>query len=174
VGNYVRNSVKVTIDAYHGAVRYYLGDLATPIVRAYSRAFTALPAPRRDARGPAAHLRYPEDFFAIQARKYATYHMPIPQVFYNKEDLWTVPPRTIDGREREMEPYLHDHAAAGGEEGGVHPPHALQPEPRDNMIAWLAARSAPGRTRKLLVYDFPKQKLVFGPRQIDARSTRTR
>src|SRR5436309_2636224 len=101
VGNYVRNSVKVTIDAYHGAVRYYLADLTDPIVRAYSRAFHGLFQPldamSADLR---AHLRYPEDFFAIQARKYATYHMRDPQVFYNKEDLWTVPPRTIDGRDR--------------------------------------------------------------------------
>src|SRR5881296_2144586 len=106
VGNYVRNSVKVTIDAYHGAVRFYLADATDPIVRAYARAFPGLLQPfdamPADLR---AHIRYPEDFFAIQARKYATYHMGDPQVFYNKEDLWTVPRRTVDGREREMEPY---------------------------------------------------------------------
>src|SRR5881296_1701349 len=170
VGNYVRNSVKVTIDAYHGAVRYYLADLTDPIVRAYSRAFhglfqplDAMPADLR------AHLRYPEDFFAIQARKYATYHMRDPQVFYNKEDLWTVPPRTIDGREREMEPYYTIMRLPGEKKEEFILLTLYNPSRRDNMIAWLAARSDPPNYGKLLVYDFPKQKLVFGPRQIDAR-----
>src|SRR5213083_45314 len=170
VGNYVRNSVKVTIDAYHGAVRYYLADLTDPIVRAYSRAFhglfqplDAMPADLR------AHLRYPEDFFAIQARKYATYHMRDPQVFYNKEDLWTVPPRTIDGREREMEPYYTIMRLPGEKKEEFILLTLYNTSRRDNMIAWLAARSDPPNYGKLLVYDFPKQKLVFGPRQIDAR-----
>src|SRR3989441_779211 len=170
VGNYVRNSVKVTIDAYHGAVRYYLADLTDPIVRAYSRAFhglfqplDAMPADLR------AHLRYPEDFFAIQARKYATYHMRDPQVFYNKEDLWTVPRRTVDGREREMEPYYTIMRLPGEKKEEFILLTLYNPSRRDNMIAWLAARSDPPNYGKLLVYDFPKQKLVFGPRQIDAR-----
>src|SRR5439155_1145240 len=139
VGNYVRNSVKVTIDAYHGAVRYYLADLTDPIVRAYSRAFhglfqplDAMPADLR------AHLRYPEDFFAIQARKYATYHMRDPQVFYNKEDLWTVPPRTIDGREREMEPYYTIMRLPGEKKEEFILLTLYNPSRRDNMIAWLA------------------------------------
>ena len=170
VGNYVRNSVKVTIDAYHGTVRFYLADPTDPIVRAYARAFhgllqplDALPADLR------AHLRYPEDFFAIQARKYATYHMRDPQVFYNKEDLWTVPPRTIDGREREMEPYYTIMRLPGEKKEEFILLTLYNPSRRDNMIAWLAARSDPPNYGKLLVYDFPKQKLVFGPRQIDAR-----
>src|SRR5947199_375264 len=144
VGNYVRNSVKVTIDAYHGAVRYYLADPTDPIVRAYSRAFhglfqplDAMPADLR------AHLRYPEDFFAIQARKYATYHMRDPQVFYNKEDLWTVPPRTIDGREREMEPYYTIMRLPGEKKEEFILLTLYNPSRRDNMIDWLAARSDP-------------------------------
>jgi len=170
VGNYVRNSVKVTIDAYHGAVRFYLADATDPIVRAYARAFPGLLQPfdamPADLR---AHIRYPEDFFAIQARKYATYHMGDPQVFYNKEDLWTVPRRTVDGREREMEPYYTIMRLPGEKKEEFILLTLYNPSRRDNMIAWLAARSDPPNYGKLLVYDFPKQKLVFGPRQIDAR-----
>src|SRR5919201_1326681 len=107
MGNYIRNSVKVTVDAYHGAVAFYLADPSDPLVRAYARGFPGLLQPLD--RMPAdlqRHVRYPEDFFAIQARKYATYHMLDPQVFYNKEDLWAVPRRTIEGRDRDMEPYF--------------------------------------------------------------------
>src|SRR2546421_426251 len=106
MGNYIRNSVKATVDAYHGTVTFYLADPTDPLVRAYARAFPGLLQPLD--RMPAdlqRHLRYPEDFFAIQARKYATYHMLDPQVFYNREDLWAIPRRTVEGRDREMEPY---------------------------------------------------------------------
>src|SRR3989441_6578501 len=116
-----------------------------------------------------AHLRYPEDFFAIQARKYPTSHMRDPQVFYNKEALWTVPPGTIDGRGGEREPYYTIMRLPGEKKEEFILLTLYTPSRRDNMIAWLAARSDPPNYGKLLVYDFPKQKLVFGPRQIDAR-----
>ena len=106
VGNYVRNSVKATIDAYDGDVTFYIADPSDPIVRAWAAAFPKLLKPLAEM--PAdlqKHIRYPEDFFAIQARKYAKYHMLDPQVFYNQEDLWAVPRRAIEGRDREMEPY---------------------------------------------------------------------
>jgi uncharacterized membrane protein (UPF0182 family) len=115
------------------------------------------------------HIRYPEDFFAIQARKYATYHMEDPQVFYNKEDLWAVPRRTIEGREREMEPYFTIMRLPGARREEFILLTLFNPSRRDNMIAWLAARSDPPNYGRLLVYNFPKQKLVYGPRQIDAR-----
>src|SRR3989454_5916774 len=170
VGNYVRNSVKVTIDAYHGAVRYYLADLTDPIVRAYSRAFPGLLRPLDQM--PAdlrRHLRYPEDFFTIQARKYATYHMQDPQVFYNKEDLWAAPGRVVEGREVEMEPYYTIMRLPGERREEFMLLSLFNPSRRDNMIAWLAARSDPPNYGRLIVYNFPKQKLVYGPRQIDAR-----
>jgi uncharacterized membrane protein (UPF0182 family) len=115
------------------------------------------------------HLRYPEDFFTIQARKYATYHMQDPQVFYNKEDLWAIPRRTIDGRDREMEPYFTIMRLPDEEKEEFILLTLFNPSRRDNMIAWLAARSDPGSYGRLIVYNFPKQKLVYGPRQIDAR-----
>ena len=170
VGNYVRNSVKATVDAYDGSVAYYIADADDPIVRTYGRAFPGLLKPLDQM--PAdlrRHLRYPEDLFAIQARKYATYHMEDPQVFYNKEDLWAIPRRTIDGRDREMEPYFTIMRLPGQQKEEFILLTLFNPSRRDNMIAWLAARSDPASYGRLIVYNFPKQKLVYGPRQIDAR-----
>jgi uncharacterized membrane protein (UPF0182 family) len=170
VGNYIRNSVKVTIDAYQGSVAFYLADPGDPIVRAYASAFPGLLRPLTEM--PAdlrQHLRYPEDFFAIQARKYATYHMEDPQVFYNKEDLWAIPRRTVEGREREMEPYFTIMRLPGAAQEEFILLTLFNPARRDNMIAWLAARCDPASYGRLIVYHFPKQKLVYGPRQIDAR-----
>jgi uncharacterized membrane protein (UPF0182 family) len=170
LGNYIRNSVKVTLDAYDGRVIFYLADPTDPIVRAYAAGFPGLLQPLsampEDLRN---HIRYPEDFFAIQARKYATYHMLEPQVFYNKEDLWAVPRRTIEGRDREMEPYFTIMRLPEQAKEEFILLTLFNPSRRDNMIAWLAARSDPPNYGRLIVYNFPKQKLVYGPRQIDAR-----
>jgi hypothetical protein len=170
VGNYVRNSVKATVDAYHGTVTFYLADATDPIVKVYERAFPGLLQPLD--RMPAdlrRHIRYPEDFFTIQARKYAVYHMEDPQVFYNKEDLWAIPRRTVEGRDREMEPYYTIMRLPGEQREEFILLTLFNPSRRDNMIAWLAARSDPPTYGRLIVYNFPKQKLVYGPRQIDAR-----
>jgi uncharacterized membrane protein (UPF0182 family) len=170
LGNYIRNSVKVTVDAYSGAVTYYLADPGDPIVRAYASAFPGLLRPLDEM--PAdlkSHLRYPEDLFAIQARKFATYHMEDPQVFYNKEDLWAVPRRAVEGREREIEPYFTIMRLPGERKEEFILLTLFNPSRRDNMIAWLAARADPPNYGRLVVYNFPKQKLVYGPRQIDAR-----
>ena len=170
LGNYIRNSVKAVIDAYHGTVTFYIADATDPIVRAYARAFPGLLKPLSEM--PAdlqRHIRYPEDFFTIQARKYATYHMLDPQVFYNKEDLWAVPRRTVEGRERDMEPYYTIMRLPGEAREEFILLTLFNPARRDNMIAWLAARSDPGHYGRLIAYNFPKQKLVYGPRQIDAR-----
>jgi uncharacterized membrane protein (UPF0182 family) len=170
VGNYVRNSVKVTIDAYDGAVRFYLADPTDPIARVYSGGFPGLLQPLEsmpeDLR---AHIRYPEDLFNIQARKYATYHMEDPQVFYNKEDLWAIPRRTVEGRDREMEAYYTIMRLPGEATEEFILLTLFNPSRRDNMIAWMAARSDPPNYGRLIVFNFPKQKLVYGPRQIDAR-----
>jgi uncharacterized membrane protein (UPF0182 family) len=170
LGNYVRNSIKVTLDAYHGTVTFYLADATDPIVQTYSRAFPGLLRPFDQM--PAdlqRHVRYPEDFFAIQARKYATYHMLDPQVFYNREDMWAIPRRTVGGRDQEMEPYYTIMRLPEEKEEEFILLTLFNPSRRDNMIAWLAARSDPPSYGRLIVYNFPKQKLVYGPRQIDAR-----
>jgi uncharacterized membrane protein (UPF0182 family) len=170
VGNYIRNSVKVTVDAYDGRVVFYLADPTDPIVRVYSAGFPGLVQPLSAMpEDLQRHIRYPEDFFAIQARKYATYHMLDPQVFYNKEDLWTIPRRTIEGRDREMEPYYTIMRLPSEAREEFILLTLFNPSRRDNMIAWLAARSDLPNYGRLVVYNFPKQKLVYGPRQIDAR-----
>jgi len=170
VGNYIRNSVKVTVDAYDGTVTFYRADETDPIVRVYGGAFPGLLKPLEQM--PEAlrrHIRYPEDFFSIQARKYATYHMLDPQVFYNKEDLWSIPRRAIEGRDRDMEPYYTIMRPPGEQKEEFILLTLFNPARRDNMIAWMAARSDPPNYGRLIVFNFPKQKLVYGPRQIDAR-----
>ena len=169
-GNYVRNSVKATVDAYHGTVTFYLADPGDPIVQTLSRGFPGLLRPL--AQMPAdlqRHIRYPEDFFSIQAQKYATYHMLEPQVFYNREDMWSIPRRTVEGRDREMEPYYTIMRLPGEAQEEFILLTLFNPSRRDNMIGWLAARSDPPNYGRLIAYNFPKQKLVYGPRQIDAR-----
>ena len=170
VGNYIRNSVKVTVDAYDGTVTFYRADDTDPIVRAYGGAFPGLLKPLdKMPEALRRHIRYPEDFFAIQARKYATYHMLDPQVFYNREDLWAVPRRAIEGRDRDMEPYYTIMRLPGEQREEFILLTLFNPARRDNMIAWMAARSDPPNYGRLIVFNFPKQKLVYGPRQIDAR-----
>jgi uncharacterized membrane protein (UPF0182 family) len=168
--NYIRNSVKVTVDAFDGTMVFYVVDPADPLIRAWARAFPGLFTPFE--RMPAdlrAHVRYPEDLFTLQAKMYGTYHMQDPQVFYNKEDLWTIPRLTQEGRDREMEPYFTIMRLPGGKAEEFVLLSGFNPARRDNMIAILAARSDAPNYGGLIVYTFPKQKLVYGPRQIDAR-----
>jgi hypothetical protein len=171
VGNYVRNPVKVTVDAYHGTVQFYLVEPDEPMIRAYARAFPTLFQPisamPEDLR---AHIRYPQDLFGIQARMYTAYHMRDPQVFYNREDLWTIPIRKGEGgREVEMDPYYTIMRLPGEAREEFILLLPFTPVRRDNMIAWLAARSDGPHYGKLVLFDFPKGKLVFGPRQVEAR-----
>jgi uncharacterized membrane protein (UPF0182 family) len=170
LGNYVRNSVKVVVDAYDGTVRFYVADAQDPLARAYAAAFPgllvsieAMPADLR------AHVRYPAGFFAVQARMYATYHMQDPRVFYNKEDLWSVPHMTDSGRDRELDPYYTIMRIPGESREEFVLLMPFTPLRRDNMIAWLAARSDGPAYGRLVAFLFPKQRLVFGPRQIAAR-----
>lgn len=170
LGNYVRNSVKVVVDAYDGSVSYYVSDAQDPLVRAYAAAFPGLLAPidamPADLR---AHVRYPSGFFAVQARMYATYHMQDPRVFYNKEDLWSVPRTSEAGRERELEPYYTIMRIPGESREEFVLLIPFTPLRRDNMIAWLAARSDGEAYGRLVAFLFPKQRLIYGPRQIAAR-----
>jgi len=116
-----------------------------------------------------AHIRYPSDFFTIQATMYATYHMKDPEVFYNREDLWAFPREKYAGEERVMEPYYVIMKPPGQPKEEFILMLPFTPSNKHNMIAWLAARSDFPDYGKLLVYKFPKQKLIFGPMQIEAR-----
>ncbi len=170
VGNYIRNSVKATVNAYSGEVRFYIADPDDPLIQAYSRIFPGVFHPLEDMpEDLRAHIRYPEDFFSIQASKYALFHMTDPQVFYNREDLWRVA-QSAAGGAAPMTPYytIMKLAEVGkSEEFILMVP--FTPARKDNMIAWMAARCDPPNYGKVLVFTFPKQKMVYGPQQIESR-----
>jgi len=168
--NYVRNSVKFVIDANDGTTTAYLADTRDPIAAAYAAAFPGLFVPME--RMPAVireHVRYPEDIFGLQARMYATYHMTQPAVFYNREDQWEVPTIDEGGEARPMQPYYTIMRLPGEKEAEFIQMLPYTPRRRDNLAAWLVARSDGEHYGRLRVFEFPKQKLVFGPRQVVAR-----
>jgi len=167
--NYIRNSVKIVIDAYNGTVDFYLIDAADPIARTYQRIFPALFKPFA-AMPPdlQTHIRYPEDLFRIQAQVFQAYHMEAADVFYNREDLWQSPREPADGGTTLMAPYYIVMRLPGEAQAEFFLMLPMVPSRRDNMIAWLAARCDPPDYGKLIVYEFPKDKLVYGPFQIEA------
>ena len=168
--NYIRNSVKFTIDAYNGTTTAYLADAADPIAAVYARIFPDLFKPLDQM--PAAlraHVRYPEDIFALQAQVFSTYHMTQPAVFYNREDQWEIPTVDDSGENRAMQPYYTIMRLPGEPQPEFIQMLPFTPRRRDNLAAWLVARSDGEHYGKLRVFEFPKQKLVFGPRQVVAR-----
>ena len=168
--NYIRNSVKVIVDAYNGTVDFYLMDTADPVAATFQRIFPSLFKPFSAM--PAdlqRHIRYPEDLFLIQARLYQTYHMESAEVFYNREDLWQFPRQPGGDGIATMAPYYIIMRLPGEAQAEFFLMLPMVPSRRDNMIAWLAARCDPPDYGKLIVYEFPKEKLVYGPFQIEAR-----
>jgi len=168
--NYLRNSVKVTIDAYDGSMEFYISDDNDPIIRTVSKTFPGILRPISEM--PAdlrKHVRYPEDIFRVQTAVYSTYHMQDPQIFYNKEDQWEIPVMGGTGAQEKMEPYYTIMKLPGetGEEFILMLP--FNPKKKDNLSAWMAARSDGEDYGKLIVYRFPKDRLVYGPKQIVAR-----
>ena len=204
--NYIRNSVKATVDAYDGTVNLYAIDTDDPVLNTYRAVFADLfnaseqiPQPLRD------HLRYPKDLFRIQAEIYSTYHMDEPRQFYNREDMWQTPNELYAGSALPMEPYYilaslppatdmggsrstadstaanTDAAASGGRDAMSQTSDLrtssleyilmlpLTPANRQNLIAWMAARSDSPRYGELVLYRFPKDRLIYGPMQIEAR-----
>ncbi|MFZ0545354.1 MAG: UPF0182 family protein, partial [Candidatus Promineifilaceae bacterium] len=169
--NYIRNSVKITIDAYDGTVTYYMVDDQDPIIKAYSQAFPGLFRPFDEM--PASlqsHVRYPEDMFVTQTRQYLKYHMTDVQVFYNQEDLWEIAQELFQNeKEQDIEPYYVVFNLPHEEKSEYLLIEPYTPANRNNMIAWLAARNDPPHYGELVAYELPKQALVFGPLQVEAR-----
>jgi uncharacterized protein len=168
--NYIRNSVKVIVDAYNGTVDFYLIDSRDPIAATYQRIFPTLFKPF-SAMPPdlRKHIRYPEDLFRIQAEVYQTYHMEAADVFYNREDFWQFPRQPAGEGTSMMTPYYIIMRLPGEPQAEFFIMIPMVPSRRDNMIAWLAARCDAPDYGKLIVYEFPKDKLVYGPFQIEAR-----
>ncbi|MEA3453608.1 MAG: UPF0182 family protein [Candidatus Caldatribacteriota bacterium] len=168
--NYIRNSVKVVIDAYNGTMDFYIIDQKDPVVEVYQNIFPQLfknfdqmPEDLKE------HIRYPKDLFQVQAELYSTYHMMDPDVFYNKEDYWNTPNEIYAENEIRMEPYYIVTRLPGHEREEFILMTPFTPSTKNNMIAWLAAKNDQPEYGNLVVYKFPKEKLIFGPMQIEAR-----
>ncbi|HEU5254532.1 MAG TPA: UPF0182 family protein [Vicinamibacterales bacterium] len=169
--NYIRNSVKIVIDAFNGTTIFYAADPRDPVLATYANVFAGMFKPLAEM--PAtlrSHIRYPEDMFALQASVFATYHMTEPAVFYNREDQWEVP--TIDDSgeaQAAMQPYYTIMRLPGEADAEFIQMLPFTPRRKDNLAAWLVARSDGDHYGEVRVFEFPKQKVVFGPRQVVAR-----
>ncbi len=169
--NYIRNSVKVVVDAYDGDVKFYVMDIKDPLVMTYANMFpkqfmmfNSMPD------GLKEHIRYPEDLFSIQAEIYNTYHMDDPTVFYNKEDAWQIPYEIYGvGQQVTMQPYYIIMKIPGEDKEEFLLMTPFTPISKNNMIAWMAGRSDGADYGKLILYKFPKDKLIYGPSQVEAK-----
>ena len=170
--NYMRNSVKVAVDAYNGGITYYVWDETDPVIRTYRRIFPDLFRTADEMpEGLRAHTRYPQDFFSVQAEKYILYHMQDPNNFYSKEDLWALPNEKFGQGDdlQAVEPYYVIMRLPGEEEEEFVQLLPYTPNQRPNMIGWLAARSDGENYGKLVAFSFPKTLQVDGPEQVEAR-----
>ncbi len=163
---YMRNSVKITVDAYHGSVTAYIADPSDPLIRTQSKIFPGILKPLESM--PAdlrRHLRYPEDLYRAQAALYTTYHMAEPDQFYNREDQWQIP---VVDQGRDRNPFMRHIVMRLPDEQNAEYIFMtpFTPRQKDNLAAWMVARSDGAQYGKLVVYRFPKQSLIFGPRQI--------
>jgi uncharacterized protein len=167
--NYIRNAIKIVIDAYNGTVDFFLVDASDPVAATYQRIFPALFKPLNAMPEELRrHIRYPEDLFRIQAQMYRAYHMDSPDVFYNREDLWQFPRHPEGGQNATMVPYYIVMRLPGEPNAEFFLMLPMVPSQRQNMIAWLAAHCDPPNYGKLIVYEFPKDKLIYGPFQVEA------
>ncbi len=173
--NYIRNSVKVVIDAYNGQTTFYMfNPEEDPLIRVYASIFKGVFKPISEM--PASiksHLRYPQDLFDIQAKLYSIYHVEDVNVFFNREDIWNIAEEKYGASTKQMESYYMIMRLPGEpkEEFMLMVPYT--PNAKANMIAWLCVRSDGDNYGKLLVYRFPKSELIYGPNQIEARIDQT-
>lgn len=171
--NYVRNAVKVVVNAYDGKVTFYLADTKDPLIASYAGAFPTLFKPLSEMpENMRTHLRYPEAVFQAQTAIYTLYHMDDPQMFYNREDQWEIPSIGNDTNETDQTKFAPRHMIMklpGEEKEEFLLMLPFTPRAKDNMAAWMVARNDGEQYGKLVVYQFPKQKLIFGPRQIIGR-----
>jgi hypothetical protein len=164
--NYMRNSVKIVIDAYNGSIEAFVADSADPIIRSYQAIFPGIFRPLSampdDLR---SHIRYPEDLYRVQTELYGTYHMNEAELFYHREDQWQIPAVV---KPEGTDPFMRHIIMRLPEERQAEFIYMVPFTPRgkDNLAAWMVARNDGARYGELVVYRFPKQSLVFGPRQV--------
>ncbi|MEO6727048.1 MAG: UPF0182 family protein [Blastocatellia bacterium] len=182
--NYIRNSVKAVVDAYHGKVSLYIADESDPLIQTWAQIFPGTLHPMTELSADLrAHLAYPKDIFKIQTAVYSTYHMDQPQAFYNKEDQWETATSQLSNpggrgdssvaesqnQQQQMEPYHNIMKLPGEQKEEYILMLPFTPRSKDNLASWMVARSDGDSYGKLRVYRFPKQKLVYGPKQVLAR-----
>ncbi|NQU99295.1 MAG: UPF0182 family protein [Parcubacteria group bacterium] len=168
--NYMRNSVKIVIDAYSGKMDFYIAEKDDPVIQTYAKIFNDTFKDMSEmSQDLKSHVRYPQDIFEYQTELFQTYHMEQAQVFYNKEDMWEIP--TLDKESSKTDPMMrHLIMKLPGEEKEEFifmVPYT--PRHKDNMSAWMVARNDGDNYGKLVIYRFPKQKLIYGPKQINNR-----
>ncbi|MBT2217023.1 UPF0182 family protein [Virgibacillus dakarensis] len=166
--NYIRNPVKVSVDAYTGEVKFYVVQPDDPLMQTYQNIFpqlftTDIPEDIQ------AHFRYPEKLFKVQASMYGTYHMKNLEVFYNREDFWQFPTEKYFNEDIEMEPYYMTMKLQEEDQEEFILMMPYTPKKRQNMIAWMGVRNDGDHYGELFVYRFPKQKNIYGPQQIENR-----
>ena len=170
--NYIRNSVKITMDSFDGDIRFYVWDTSDPMVRTYAEIFPDLFTPKESMpESLREHVRYPQDLFTIQAQKFTRYHMREAQDFYNNEDLWDFANEKFGQGEtlQVVKPYYVIMKLPGEEREEFVQLLPYTPSQRQNLIGWLAARSDGENYGKLVVFNFPKDRQIDGPEQVEAR-----
>ena len=166
---YLRNSVKAIVDAYNGSVRFFVSEPDDPIVNAWSRGFPDLFEPMQAMPGLVRdHRRVPEDFFNVQVNQLKRYHVDDPQIFYNGDDVWQVPSEIYGGQKINVEPYHITAQVQGNDNSEFLLLQPLTPLARPNLTAWLVARNDGDHYGELELIDFPKDKIILGPEQVQA------
>jgi uncharacterized membrane protein (UPF0182 family) len=180
--NYIRNSVKAVVDAYDGTTTLYAFDDTDPLLRAWGKAFPGLFAPRSAMSADLqAHLRYPEDLFSIQTDRYASYHIGAARDFYSKQDFWALPEDrsgqltrgegslVVAGTKPRMRPYYLLTKLPGEHDEQFVLVMPFTPNNKQNMVAYMAARSDPASYGKITLFSLPRARTVFGPTQVHAQ-----
>lgn len=168
--NYVRNSVKVVVDAYNGSVDFYIFDENDPLIQVWAKIFPDLFKSRSDM--PAdlqAHVRYPVDMLLVQGLVYAKYHMSDPTVFYNQEDLWIRATEKYYDRVQPVEPYYIMWELPGSAEPEYTLILPFTPKNRQVLIGWIAGMCDGDNYGRFLAYKFPKEKRILGPQQVETK-----
>lgn len=166
--NYIRNAVKVTVDAYTGEVDFYIVDEEDPLIQTYEAIFPTL-FTKDIPEDVSAHFRYPVDLFKIQTEIYGTYHMSNLEVFYNREDYWEFATEKLSDKDVRMEPYYITMKLPDSDQEEFILMQPYTPKNRQNMISWIGVRNDGENYGDVFVYRFPKQKNIYGPQQIENR-----
>lgn len=168
--NYIRNAVKVIVDAYEGSVKFYVASANDPVIKVYQKAFPGMFHSLQEMpEGLRKHIKYPKDLFEIQLEKFSVFHMTTPQVFYNQEDLWERPTETYGGKQIKMRPYYLLGTLPESKQLEYLLISPMTPKQRDNMISWMVVKSDEEGYGQIINYELPKERLFLGPAQIEAK-----